>query len=57
MLHKILSSMVVGYGCKSQTPSHIITLIPILELHWFKMTHATGTEFVVAAVILPDLDK
>ena len=49
--------VVVGHYCKSQTPSHIITLIPILELRGLKMTHATATEFVVLVVILPHPDK
>ena len=49
--------IVVGYCCKAQTPSHIIMLIPILELRGLKMTHVTGTEFVVSVVILPHPDK
>src|SRR5258708_18751957 len=49
--------VVVGHYCKSQAPSHIITLIPILELRGLKMTHVTGAEFVVSVVILPRPDK
>ena len=46
-----------GLLLQSTNSIALITLIPILELRGFKMTHATATEFVVLVVILPHPDK